>query len=43
MQDPDERSQNLQLADIKSSRLLEGEIPRLNDETTAFTSLLSVT
>ncbi len=32
MQDPDERSQNLQLADLKPSRLLEGETPRLIDE-----------
>jgi predicted AAA+ superfamily ATPase len=32
MQDPDERSQNLQMADLKPSRLLEGETPRLIDE-----------
>ncbi|OKL50587.1 ATP-binding protein [Boudabousia marimammalium] len=32
LQDPDERDQNLTLADIKPSALLEGENPRLIDE-----------
>lgn len=32
LQDPDEREQNLRLADIKPSLLLEGENPRLIDE-----------
>lgn len=32
LQDPDEREQNLKLADIKPSLLLEGDSPRLIDE-----------
>ncbi len=32
LQDPDEREQNLRLADIKPSLLLEGDSPRLIDE-----------